>query len=71
MPAPMPILALFGGQEWIFVLLLGFLLFGAAKLPGIARSLGKSVGEFKQGLKDEAEPQKPGASSSDASTNKN
>jgi len=61
MPAIPPVLAIFGGQEWIFVLLLFALLFGAAKLPGIARNLGRSVGEFKAGLKDEPEPQKPSA----------
>ena len=72
MNAPVPVLAIFGGQEWVFVVLLGILLFGASRLPGIARSLGRSVGEFKQGLKDEPDAQKPGASSStDAASNKN
>jgi TatA/E family protein of Tat protein translocase len=27
------------------------LLFGAARLPGLARSLGQSIREFKKGLK--------------------
>lgn len=69
MIAAMPVLALFGGQEWIFVLLLFALLFGAAKLPGIARNLGRSVGEFKAGLKDEPDAQKP--ASPEAPSNKN
>lgn len=34
------------------------LLFGAKKLPEIARSLGKAKGEFKQGLQD-GEPAPP------------
>ncbi len=71
MNAPMPVLALFGGQEWVLILLLGILLFGASRLPGIARSFGRSVGEFKQGLKDEPDPQKNGGSSSEAPANKN
>lgn len=29
------------------------LLFGSAKLPALMRSMGRSVSEFKQGLKDE------------------
>ncbi len=35
----------------IFVVLL--LLFGANRIPQLARSLGKSVGEFKRGLADQ------------------
>ncbi|MCK6440495.1 MAG: twin-arginine translocase TatA/TatE family subunit, partial [Planctomycetes bacterium] len=46
-------LGLFGwlnGHEWIVLVVLGLLLFGR-KLPGIARSLGQSVVEFKKGIK--------------------
>lgn len=60
MPVPTPTLAAFGMQEWIIVLLIALLLFGASRLPGIARSLGRSVGEFKQGLKDD--PNQKGSS---------
>ncbi len=42
------------GQEWIFIMLLVLLLFGAKKLPELARGIGKSMGEFKK-AKDEFE----------------
>jgi sec-independent protein translocase protein TatA len=45
----------FGPWEWLIVLGVIVLLFGAKKLPELARSLGKSTGEFKKGLKEGAE----------------
>lgn len=36
------------------MLLVILVLFGGAKLPQLARSLGKAQSEFKAGLKDEA-----------------
>ncbi|MCL2144638.1 MAG: twin-arginine translocase TatA/TatE family subunit [Endomicrobia bacterium] len=39
-----------GWQEVIVILLLALLLFGAKRLPGIAKSLGRSVQEFKKGM---------------------
>jgi sec-independent protein translocase protein TatA len=55
-----PILAgILGMQEMTIVLLLALLFFGASRLPGIARSLGRSVNEFKAGMKDEPEAPKP------------
>ncbi len=41
-----------GGQEWLLILLIIFILFGASKLPEVARSLGKSVGEFKKAQRE-------------------
>jgi len=41
-----------GWQEVIFILLIALLIFGAAKLPEIGRSLGKALSEFKKGMKD-------------------
>jgi len=41
-----------GGQEMILVFLVILLLFGAKKLPELARGLGKSAGEFKRAKKD-------------------
>ncbi|MGQ9780821.1 MAG: Sec-independent protein translocase subunit TatA/TatB [Nitrososphaeria archaeon] len=37
-------------QEWIFVIVvLVVLLFGASKIPELARSIGKATGEFQRG----------------------
>jgi sec-independent protein translocase protein TatA len=48
----MPLFAMFGlgGQEILLLLVLGVLLFGR-KLPDIGRSLGKTMVEFKKGVK--------------------
>ncbi len=40
------------GPEWIVVLVVIVLLFGARKLPELARSIGKSTSEFKKGMKE-------------------
>jgi sec-independent protein translocase protein TatA len=40
--------------EWLIVLVVALLLFGH-RLPGMARSLGSGITEFKRGLKDGAE----------------
>lgn len=44
-----------GWTEILVILLLILLLFGARKLPELARSLGKSLNEFKKGMRDAAE----------------
>ncbi len=38
----------FGGPEMIVVFVLMLLLFGAKKLPQLARGIGQSLGEFKK-----------------------
>ena len=43
-----PFLAMLGQQEMILIFLVVLLLFGAKKLPQLARGLGKSMGEFKK-----------------------
>jgi len=59
---------LFGGlraQELLIVLLIVLLIFGARKLPDLARSLGASAKEFRKGVSEGSEDE-PGAQTSDA-----
>jgi sec-independent protein translocase protein TatA len=41
-----------GAQEILLILLVLILLFGARKIPEIARGLGRSVSEFKKGVRE-------------------
>lgn len=47
-----------GMPELIVILLILLLLFGASRLPGLAKSLGKAIKEFKKAGKDIEEPEK-------------
>jgi len=40
-----------GGAEWIVILVIALLIFGP-RLPNVMRSLGKSIVEFKKGMRD-------------------
>jgi sec-independent protein translocase protein TatA len=53
-PAVGHTLAIFGLGHWEILLIVGvlFLLFGAARIPEMMRSLGKGVTEFKKGMND-------------------
>ena len=41
-----------GVAELLFILVIALLLFGADRLPKIARSMGKAVNEFKRGMNE-------------------
>ena len=38
-----------GGPELMIIFFIAILLFGSAKLPGLARAAGESMGEFQKG----------------------
>lgn len=48
-----PFASLFGGQDWVVLLIVGFILFVVfgRRLPEVGRSLGKGITEFKKGMK--------------------
>ncbi|MBX3299623.1 MAG: twin-arginine translocase TatA/TatE family subunit [Acidobacteria bacterium] len=45
-------------QEWILVILVVFLLFGATRLPQLAKSLGQTRKAFKDGMREAEEEEK-------------
>ena len=49
---PLPLLlGMPGGWEWLVILVVCLLLFGN-RIPGLARSLGSGINEFKAGLRE-------------------
>ncbi len=58
-----------GGPELLVILLIAILLFGANKIPELARSSGQAIGEFQKGreeIEEELEEMKEPDVSSDA-----
>ena len=53
-----------GGLEWVVIGLIALLLFGK-RLPGIARSLGQTMTEFKSGLAGVQEQERPVANNTE------
>lgn len=41
-----------GLPELVVILLIGLLIFGADKLPGLGKAMGKTISEFKKGVKE-------------------
>lgn len=41
-----------GGAEWVIILLIFVLLFGASRLPSLGRSMGQSITGFKRGMSE-------------------
>jgi len=57
-----------GGPELLIVLFVLVLLFGANKIPKLARSTGQAMGEFKRGREEIEEELQEGAEESSSST---
>ncbi|WP_416839216.1 Sec-independent protein translocase subunit TatA/TatB [Haloferax sp. DFSO52] len=55
-----------GGPELLIVLLIIVLLFGANKLPQLARSSGQAMGEFRRGRQEIEEELQKGVEGSDS-----
>jgi sec-independent protein translocase protein TatA len=51
-------------ESWLLVIFLIVLLFGADRIPKAARSLGRSVSEFKKGVREGQEEEKKDAEKS-------
>lgn len=61
-----PFLAFLQGSEIAIILLLVLLFFGAAKIPELARSLGRAKGEFERGSREGKELSKKETTVEDA-----
>ncbi len=49
----MQVLALFNSpQQWLILIIVCLVIFGAKRLPEIARGVGRSLGEFKKARRD-------------------
>mgnify|MGYP000361856095 FL=1 len=46
------------GWEWVIILVIVLLLWGAPKLPALAKSLGQSMKIFKKEIRDETKDKK-------------
>jgi len=44
-----------GGMEWVIILAIVLLLFGANRLPQLAKGMGESIRNFKQGMTEAEE----------------
>ena len=44
-----------GGQELLVILVIVLVMFGGSRLPDVARALGRSIAEFKNGLAGDGE----------------
>ena len=51
----MPILGYMGPQEWMILLIIVLVLFGASRLPALARSIGEALTEFRRATRTEDE----------------
>lgn len=55
---------LLGGEDFLIVVIIALVIFGAGQLPKIARNLGEAQKELKKAMRDDEDdpvPAKPGA----------
>jgi TatA/E family protein of Tat protein translocase len=64
-------LAMMGQTEILVIVFVIFLLFGAKKVPELARALGKSLGEFKKGQREGTAPDPQEKAEKENETKKN
>ena len=57
-----------GGWEWVIILVIVVLLFGAKKLPELAGSVGKSIKEFRKAADEPGEDEGRGTDAAAADT---
>jgi sec-independent protein translocase protein TatA len=57
---------MFGGNEWIIIVIVAVVLFGGSQIPKLARSLGQAQKEFKQGIAEGDADTSAESTSSDA-----
>jgi sec-independent protein translocase protein TatA len=53
-----------GTQELMVILLIALVMFGGSRLPEVARSLGKSINEFKKGIQEGGKEDTPDSKNS-------
>ncbi|WP_307722599.1 twin-arginine translocase TatA/TatE family subunit [Moorella sp. E306M] len=49
---------LFSPYAWILIILAAIIIFGPKRLPELGRGLGRTINEFKKGLKADDNPEK-------------
>ena len=67
--ANLPVLGFLEGPELIIVLVVILVLFGGAKLPQLARSIGQAQKEFKKGLSDDDDDKSSNSNSNKTDSN--
>lgn len=58
---------MFGGNEWIIIVIVAVVLFGGSQIPKLARSLGQAQKEFKAGIADGSSDDETTAAKDDSS----
>ncbi|MBQ9478453.1 MAG: twin-arginine translocase TatA/TatE family subunit [Selenomonadaceae bacterium] len=54
-----------GVPELILILVIGLVIFGPGKLPGVGKALGQSIKEFKEANKEDEQPNRLASADAD------